>query len=219
MPLSLPCRRVSQSPRWICAVILLGYVASNSGVAIPVPVRQVKSGEQFPCANSPCGCNTAEQCWRSCCCHTLQERIAWARARGIQPPAFVLAAFDQEQAAAHAAEENAEAKPFTTARSASCAHCRTHQSVQSLVRSPRPTLSRCCSVKHSRKPLAAVIVVNSLKCRGLTSSPSVAVVPVIVDTTSYRRTALACIAWLGPPESLSVSSLSFLPEVPPPRRV
>lgn len=33
----------------------------------------------FPCMNSPCGCASAEQCFRECCCTTLAERLAFAK--------------------------------------------------------------------------------------------------------------------------------------------
>lgn len=33
----------------------------------------------FPCMNSPCGCASADQCFRECCCTTLAERLAFAR--------------------------------------------------------------------------------------------------------------------------------------------
>lgn len=33
----------------------------------------------FPCMNSPCGCASAEQCFRDCCCTTLAERLAFVR--------------------------------------------------------------------------------------------------------------------------------------------
>lgn len=33
----------------------------------------------FPCMNSPCGCASADQCFRECCCTTVAERLAFAR--------------------------------------------------------------------------------------------------------------------------------------------
>ena len=50
----------------------------------------LKSGEMFPCMDCPCGCNSAEQCWRSCCCHTLAERMDWAREHGVRPPEYAI---------------------------------------------------------------------------------------------------------------------------------
>src|SRR5205814_409462 len=47
--------------------------------------------QPFPCMNSPCGCRSAEECWRHCCCHSLAERMAWARENHVRPPDDVLA--------------------------------------------------------------------------------------------------------------------------------
>jgi hypothetical protein len=35
--------------------------------------------------DNACGCDTAEKCFSSCCCHTPAETLAWAKARGIEP--------------------------------------------------------------------------------------------------------------------------------------
>lgn len=44
----------------------------------------------YPCQHRPCGCMTAAQCWRGdCCCFTLEEKLAWAEANGIEPPQHV----------------------------------------------------------------------------------------------------------------------------------
>ena len=78
-------------PRCVCALLLLAYSITAAGVPISIGSSPQKSGEIFPCMASSCGCRSADQCWRSCCCHSLTERLAWARNRGIEPPAFALA--------------------------------------------------------------------------------------------------------------------------------
>ncbi|CAN5620742.1 hypothetical protein BH11PLA2_BH11PLA2_19500 [soil metagenome] len=41
----------------------------------------------FPCMNRPCGCATYDECWAGdCCCFTMAEKLAWARANDITPP-------------------------------------------------------------------------------------------------------------------------------------
>jgi hypothetical protein len=56
---------------------------------IPLPAAIHKESDQpFPCQKHLCGCQTAEQCWRHCCCFTAEERWAWARAHDIEPPDF-----------------------------------------------------------------------------------------------------------------------------------
>src|SRR5688500_9568058 len=80
-----------RSRRLVCALLLVGFSITAAGVPLPGPQRILESHEQFPCATSSCGCRTATQCWESCCCHTLAERIAWARRNGIRPPEFAIA--------------------------------------------------------------------------------------------------------------------------------
>ncbi len=70
---------------------LLLYLTIAIGVPLPfvAPSEGVgKSTDQpFPCMHRACGCRSAEQCWRRCCCHSPQERLVWAERRGITIPA------------------------------------------------------------------------------------------------------------------------------------
>lgn len=80
------------------------YLVIAAGVPLPMAATVEKDLSQpFPCMNSPCGCQNAEQCWRSCCCHTPAERLAWAKAHGIAPPACLIAAdMDEAESESHA---------------------------------------------------------------------------------------------------------------------
>jgi hypothetical protein len=64
------------------------------------PVAQIDPGKDtsqpFPCQNRPCGCRSAEQCWKKCCCFTNSQKVAWAKANGIELPDYVLAAAKKE---------------------------------------------------------------------------------------------------------------------------
>ncbi len=66
------------------------YVITAAGVPLPGGNLAKKSGEMFPCMDCPCGCNSAEQCWRSCCCHSLAERMDWAHDHGVRPPEYAI---------------------------------------------------------------------------------------------------------------------------------
>ena len=72
----------------IILVILYGTVVSG----LPLPLAKGVSGKwvRFPCENSSCGCASAVQCWKSCCCNTLEEKIAWAKANGVPVPEHVV---------------------------------------------------------------------------------------------------------------------------------
>jgi hypothetical protein len=72
-------------------LLLCAYVLTAAGIPLPLAGGRGKAGEAFPCADNGCGCDSADRCWRSCCCHTLAERLAWARRNGVRPPDFALA--------------------------------------------------------------------------------------------------------------------------------
>jgi hypothetical protein len=73
--------------RLFAGISLFAYLTTALGM--PLPQGQAKDHSQpFPCQDSPCGCHNAEQCWRHCCCHSPEERLAWARANQIEPPAY-----------------------------------------------------------------------------------------------------------------------------------
>ena len=64
------------------------------------PVAQIDPGKDtsqpFPCQNRPCGCRSAEQCWKKCCCFTNSQKVAWAKANGVELPDYVLVAAKKE---------------------------------------------------------------------------------------------------------------------------
>ena len=78
------------------------FVFAVSGVPIPIPYGKDLS-RPFPCMFSQCGCRDAEQCWRSCCCHTAVHRVAWAKAHQVIAPDFLRASAQTE--AEHAQRE------------------------------------------------------------------------------------------------------------------
>jgi hypothetical protein len=72
----------------LCAAgIGFAYLIATLGLPLPTSVHKDAS-LPFPCQDHPCGCQTAEQCWRNCCCFTPEERWAWARAHHVEPPAY-----------------------------------------------------------------------------------------------------------------------------------
>jgi len=76
--------------RLIRFIFLQYYCVVLVGAPIPIAVgetaRQTTEPEQaFPCAGRMCGCS-ANHCWSSCCCHTLAERLDWARKNNVRPP-------------------------------------------------------------------------------------------------------------------------------------
>jgi hypothetical protein len=73
--------------RLTASLALVAYLAASVG--FPLPLLPAKSdGTPFPCQGHVCGCQSAEECWRHCCCYTAAERWAWARQHHVQPPAY-----------------------------------------------------------------------------------------------------------------------------------
>ena len=68
---------------------LAGHLLLALGVPATAPTG--KSARQpFPCQDRPCGCFDADTCWKGdCCCFTLEQKVEWAEANGIEPPAHV----------------------------------------------------------------------------------------------------------------------------------
>ncbi len=85
-----------RSRRSIAALLALYTVVVASGAPLPlawvsmVTRPPVAEDERFPCESCPCGCGTAEHCWSACCCHTMRERLEWARREGVRPPESAL---------------------------------------------------------------------------------------------------------------------------------
>jgi hypothetical protein len=86
-------------------LISLGVLVGICAVVLPLPMTMPVSSDSasekdpsqpFPCMNRPCGCRTAEQCWKQCCCFTNAEKVAWAKANHVQIPGFVVVAAKKE---------------------------------------------------------------------------------------------------------------------------
>lgn len=88
------------SRRLVGLCTLCALVLGTIGVPVPQLVSKNQSGKDqsqpFPCQQRACGCMDAASCWKSCCCHTNREKLAWAKQHGVTPPAFVVAAAAQE---------------------------------------------------------------------------------------------------------------------------
>ena len=92
-----------RSRRFLTVVSLVAYLASVWGYPLP-QAATVDRSVPFPCQDHHCGCASAEQCWRSCCCFTPAERIAWADKHGVTIPEPMRMALEAEEHSHHAHE-------------------------------------------------------------------------------------------------------------------
>src|SRR5262245_38087311 len=81
------------------------YAVLALGIPLPLDAAP-KSGEVYPCMYHRCGCHSAEQCWRDCCCMSMAEKLVWARKNNVTPPDYVL----DEAAAQGLLDEESAAK-------------------------------------------------------------------------------------------------------------
>jgi hypothetical protein len=75
----------------IVVLTLVSHLMLTFGIPLPAPSRKKPTdGVPYPCQSRPCGCVTAEQCWAGdCCCFSIEEKLAWAEANGVEPPEHV----------------------------------------------------------------------------------------------------------------------------------
>ncbi len=104
--------------------------------AMWLPVPQVSSpgkdrSEPYPCMDRPCGCASAEQCWKKCCCFTNQEKISWAERTGVKVPEYAVAAAGREKAQKTAATAAPKCEHCVAASADSAASATTDAAVTS----------------------------------------------------------------------------------------
>lgn len=193
----------------LCCAILLGTV----GFPTLRPVVKDRSSP-FPCQDKPCGCASADSCWKSCCCHTNQEKVAWAEEHHVVVPDFVIAA---------AALENPKpiAKPKATgsccqalAKSGStCSAVATCHDTSTTKRSATKSIHKS---KAQRGDFQLVLTDSYRKCQGhppLWTALSQAVLPEPHVPLVGPPVAGS---WLGT-TSESICGLSAPPRLRPPR--
>jgi hypothetical protein len=171
-----PCWR--SLPRRLCAgLTLIAYLAAIFGVPLPAQARK-RTDQPFPCQDNPCGCQTAEECWRGCCCLTPEQRWAWAREHNVTPPSYA------EKPRSHSWRTPRKSDPDQSQHAEDCPNC----SPQGRPTDPKAKKKECC--KHLRpgpdgnKPDTASpapsepagenkdgwkLGIGALKCRGQTT--------------------------------------------------
>jgi len=178
----------------IALFLAANHLVVALGVPIPMPSADPQSSgnQPFPCMNCPCGCRTAERCWRNCCCFTMSQKLAWAKAHGVTPPAFVL------EASAREGTNTDGSKPC-------CPHCH------------KKAAAKPVAGKHDARQGDYVVLLKAMECEGsgplglLSSSP--ALIPPPVSFVPGETRVLGFVSCLVP---ALVSSFAEVP-VPPPR--
>lgn len=68
--------------RLIAAVVAIAALIGSLPLQVSVgPAKDLS--KPFPCQHRACGCRSAEQCARQCCCFTPAQKRAWATQHGV----------------------------------------------------------------------------------------------------------------------------------------
>lgn len=222
-------------PAWLVVLWLLAFVLGVTGWPT---YRQVLGTngkditQPFPCMHSHCGCKSAAQCWKSCCCKTMSQKLAWAKDHGVQPPTFVVtAAAEETRTAVVTASSCCEKKSCCATKQKTCCTpplavvkkscCQTERIAQ---KSPPPAAKKtsnsteaCCSQQAANTPPAFtwVLAIEAQKCQGLPQiwlqsgmMLALDLRPLVVEQFFVEQLA---------PRNDSPPSHFFEPETPPPR--
>lgn len=202
--------------RWL-SCLSVAFVLCAVLLPIPISLRPSDGVEKdlsqpFPCQNRPCGCRSAEQCWKKCCCFTNSQKVAWAKANGVDLPDYFLAAAKKETPAVKKScalcsktKDNGE-KPKCEESIASKAS----KSETSAAQSPK-TLARTKTSKW-------VLSVYAAECQGQPSTtmcfPATIIPARIVPVTTSVE-----LAEVVHEISERLSSTTLRPPLPPPKIV
>lgn len=213
--------------RIVSSAVLVAFVITAAGIPLPVSSGSRQSDERYPCESCACGCNSAEYCWRSCCCHTLEERITWAERHHLRPPRFAIVAAREAGMELSWLANCDSTRPAFVAPTSSCAErtcnsrpaCCKNKSDR-VVSSKMKMARTCCSESHDRPTedgLAREVVGwRALGCHGL-SLNWLAATPTLIGLRVELVDHLPWISWLGQPVSELAVGVSDTPVPPPPQ--
>jgi len=182
------------SKRKISILSLIGICM----LTFPLPLRPMKTEQAslkdastpFPCQHTPCGCRTAEQCWTTCCCNSPEQRLAWAKRNGVEPPSYAVLASSKTD------------DPKTRS---CCSNCKKNETPKSPV-----------AEKPKSKRLGFLIGPLVLKCHGQSSDFSW--MPwAVVDKPPLESFSALFIGCLDFPRLRIPLAIYLEPAEPPPR--
>ena len=179
----------------ILALTLVSHLMVALGFPMPGGDDSLKGASQvYPCHDRPCGCAAAELCWAGdCCCFTIEEKLDWADANGIEPPEHVRRMVKSRKA------RSAVSKP----KPKSCC---------------KDSAPACCD--EPKKPAVRWVAgVFVQKCRGEIPGLHPQLDPAVVPDTATVRLGPIEISGHVRTRSNRALSVPHLPPTPPPRHV
>lgn len=214
----------------VCAMLLPFPIAP-----LPSDSSQKDQSQPFPCQNRPCGCRSAEQCWKKCCCFNNKQKIAWAKANNVVVPDYVLAAAEKEIRTNFLVSSLPVAKsrkndvskpkdlcsPCLTKRDGD--HCIAGNRVQSYAAAGSAT-AKCCqsratAVNEAQPRISSskwVMAVYSAECQGERPHVCCSIV-LVIPSWQGPVPAMPSMIETFSIESERLLSASLRPPVPPPK--
>lgn len=192
----------------LCIIALLGV---TTGFPLPQAKDLPAASTRFPCEKHRCGCATAEHCWRSCCCMSKAEKLAWAERNDVAPPDYLLAASDDaEQAEVHACcSRSREADDPPARREVAERGCCAPPAESDPHEEP--------AAAEATPQFAWVYGIQAQHCQGLATIWVVAGAVLPPPPPVAAPVDLSPPIWLSPPRICRWQSVSRNPDVPPPR--
>ena len=214
-------QRICETPRHCMrsrngvVLLLIAYIFATSGMPVSIVSTSGSSVERYPCEGGCCGCQSAQQCWQSCCCHTLSERLAWARRHNIRPPSYVIAfakVADSESQVAHHTADRVLIGPQKPADLDSVCGRTGSSSTQERTNCCLPSQRTNRDVPSSRQ----VITVQAFRCQGLSQALSFVSILAIPFRSICHPASLSPTDWITPPHSDRLPTAYHEPLEPPP---
>lgn len=206
-------RRVSVR-RLVSLLVLVSLCASF--VPLPTisksPLKKDQS-TSYPCQNRPCGCRSAEQCWKSCCCFSNKEKITWSKANRVIPPTYVIVAAEQEASVTVCQAEGC----CTEQKNSSQQECVLSSSENCGSSSEQADEATSFEVAHEEDETIFVLGVLVQKCQGqglFWNSLPWAILPEVRAIVSYS----GLVVWTRPTSTTAPQYAAEPPE-PPPRQM
>ena len=81
------------SRQHLTSMLLLAVIVAS---LLPIPLLPsfcdvVKDNSvPFPCQDRPCGCRSADQCLKKCCCFSTEQKLTWSKRYGAKEFPFSL---------------------------------------------------------------------------------------------------------------------------------
>ncbi|MGE3315654.1 MAG: hypothetical protein AB7O26_11105 [Planctomycetaceae bacterium] len=220
--------------RTTAAMLIVAFVATLVGMPV-VKLPAKDRSQPFPCQDRPCGCASAEQCFKKCCCFSDSQKREWAVQHDVPLPSApadetetadagtqvsthgLACADDGAPCHLHTAMESAEAD---SSRRKSCCHKSTQVAGSQPVESTQVRGESCCTKPAEKDDAQAEVqlVIGTLArgCQGLSSVWTLlgaVMLPEIPSTWTFDASVVGIVADIP----LIPHSADLLPPVPPPR--